>query len=94
MSNEDPFVQAVQQVAKHANNAGLSVQDFAKAMNSFDVATRRFRREASAVIRHDPSRLPYWPIVATPEIGCFGRIRWINSEPSEQVWGRFWWGSR
>lgn len=52
------------------------------------------RYEATMIINHNPSRLPYWPIVATPEIGCFGRLRWINSDPSEQVWGRVWWSNR
>lgn len=41
MIHDDSFVQSVQQVAMHANKAGVSVRDFAKAMNSF--ATRRFR---------------------------------------------------
>lgn len=56
MIHDDSFVQSVQQVAMHANKAGVSVRDFAKAMNSFHDATRRFRHEAFAVIRHDPSR--------------------------------------
>jgi hypothetical protein len=46
------------------------------------------------VIRHNPVHLPYWPnVIATSEKGCLGRLRWINSEPSEQLWGRAWWSS-
>lgn len=56
---------------------------------------RRWEHEATMVISHNPSRLPYWPVVATPEIGCFGRLRWINSDPSDhQAWGRVWWSNR
>jgi hypothetical protein len=55
----------------------------------FDIVYSRRRTKASAVIRHNPIHLPYWPnVIATSEKGCFGRLRWINSEPSEQLWGR------
>ena len=87
----DPFQEACQQVARAANRACLSPRQFAKAINS--LPTRR-RHEATIIINHNPSRLPYWPICAAPEIGCFGRLRWINSDPSEQAWGRVWWSNR
>jgi hypothetical protein len=53
------------------------------------------RHEVKVVTSHNPSRLPYWPgLAATPEVGSFGRIRWINSMPSEGAWGRVWWSNR
>jgi hypothetical protein len=87
----DPFLKSCLQVAQAANKSGLSLEQFAKAMNSLPA---RRRRDATVVVNHNPSRLPYWPIVATPEIGCFGRLRWINSMPSEEAWGRVWWSNR
>ena len=87
----DPFLKGCFEVAQAANKACLSLQQFADAINSLPI---RRRRDATVVINHNPSRLPYWPICATPEIGCFGRLRWINSDPSEQAWGSVWWSNQ
>ena len=96
MTQPKPPLSPAAQAVLNAFRAVPDLRDapsIAAALQAY--ATRRFRHEAFAVIRHDPSRLPYWPIiVATPEIGSFGRIRWINSEPSEHVWGRIWWSNR
>ena len=75
----DPFQEACQQLARAANRACLSP---------------RRSHEATIIINHNPSRLPYWPIGATPEGGAFGRLCWTNSDPSEQAWGRVWWSRR
>ena len=59
------------------------------------ISLRRRQAEATIVMQHDPAHFPHWPgVVATPTKGCFGRLRWLNSEPSEQAWGRVWWGNR
>lgn len=86
----DPFLKACQQVARHANAAGLSPQEFAKAMNNLP---------ASGVIdiaKRNQMAASYWPGSAlAPEFlpigGACGRWRWLNSDTTAGVWGHVWW---
>lgn len=85
----DLFQKGCEQAAQAANNACLSPQQFANAMNSMGIP---MRCNATAVISHNPDHLPRWPgLGATPEGGEFGRLRWLNSMPSEEAWGHVWW---
>lgn len=61
MTTPDPVLKACQQVAKHANAAGLSPQEFARAMNNLDAIaaeeSRNYRLEElyHQDGRHEPS---------------------------------------
>lgn len=87
-NNDADFAKVCQQVTQAANKSELLLRDFAKEINNVLVQIR----EALIIVQHNPSRLPEWQgLAATPEGGCIGQIRWINSMPSEEAWGRTWW---
>ena len=88
MTTPDPFLQACQQVAKHANAAGLFIQDFARAMNNLPAGN----------VDGKKNQIPFrvWPGSAlAPEFlpigGVCGRWRWLNSDTTAGVWGHAWW---
>lgn len=88
MTTHDPFLQACQQVAKHANAAGLSIQDFARAMNNLPAGN----------VDGKKNQIPFraWPGSAlAPEFlpigGACGRWRWLNSDTTAGMWGHVWW---
>jgi hypothetical protein len=52
------------------------------------VVSIKDKSESKRVIWHQPDRDQLWWFGCQPEKGCFGRIRWFNSDQDEGSWGR------
>ena len=48
---------------------------------------------ARVLFMWSPNHPPHWwSPSAREDSGCIGLLRWVNSDPAEDAWGRCWWG--